>query len=180
MKYLEELSLTPESRKNLVNLSILFEKKEKDPIESFTNLFNYRMKIQNRFEDEPDKVEEKIENIETLKRLFEEYPSTEEGITEFLDSLIEMEKKEKQKDKVILSTVHSAKGLEWKHVFLAGCNEKILPFYFDDLSKLERDDELRLFYVAISRAKDSLIISHSVKHDFRFLEPSSFIDIIFK
>ena len=97
---------------------------------------------------------------------------------DFLDSLIEMERREKDKNKVILSTIHSAKGLEWKHVFLAGCNDKILPFYFDNLSKIKRDDELRLFYVAVSRAKDFLTITHSNNHEWRWLEPSPFLRII--
>ena len=89
-----------------------------------------------------------------------------------------MGKREKDKEKVILSTIHSAKGLEWKYVFLAGCNEKILPFYFDKLSKVKKDDELRLFYVAVSRAKDFLTITHSNNHEWRKLEPSHFIEII--
>ena len=75
-------------------------------------------------------------------------------------------------------TKQSVKGLEWKYVFLAGCNEKILPFYTQTLDKIKKDDELRLFYVAVSRAKDFLMITHADTNGWKELDPSHFLDII--
>ena len=86
--------------------------------------------------------------------------------------------KENDKDKVILSTIHSAKGLEWKHVFLACCNDGILPFHTGELSSTMRDSELRLFYVAISRAKDFLTITYSEFNGWKEMYPSEFLDVI--
>lgn len=178
LKHIGETSFNPETKQRLAKLDVLFGQLNKNPIDAFLKFFNYEVRIEKKYRDEPEKVDEKLENIETLKTLFVDYTNDDKGISAFLDSLIEMEKKEKQKDKVVLSTVHSAKGLEWRHVFLAGCNEKILPFYFDKLSKVQRDDELRLFYVAVSRAKDALTITHAANHAWRMLEPSSFINIL--
>ncbi len=108
--------------------------------------------------------------------------NTKAGINSFLDSLIELEKRDKtNRNKVTLSTIHSAKGLEWSHVFLVSCNEKTLPFYRgnSELTSTKRDSELRLFYVALSRAKNSLTITHSDYNQWGSeLAPSQFLDIL--
>lgn len=173
-----QLKFNYEISKKLIKLKELIKQSNKNPIDSFLKFFDYHYLISKKYSHDPEKIEDKGENIETLKELFKGYEYNLEGIKDFLDSLIEMEKREKDKEKVILSTIHSAKGLEWKYVFLAGCNEKILPFYFDKLSKVKKDDELRLFYVAVSRAKDFLTITHSENNNWKELEPSQFLEII--
>jgi DNA helicase-2/ATP-dependent DNA helicase PcrA len=140
--------------------------------------FGYDDKIAKKYLNDPEKIADKSENIETLKELYYGNDGDRNGIRNFLDGLIELEKKEKEKDKVVLSTIHSAKGLEWKYVFLAACNERILPYYRDKLGAVKRDDELRLFYVAISRSKDFLFVTHSMNNNWRELAPSQFLDII--
>jgi len=149
-----------------------------NPIENFLRNVNYRKILENKYKYEALKLEDKLENIKLLLDLFKGFSYNIKGIKDFLDSLIDIDKKEKDNKKVKISTIHAAKGLEWKHVFLACCNEKILPYYKDYLTNLKRDAELRLFYVAISRAKDFLTITHSCNQGWRFLEPSSFIKII--
>ena len=64
-----------------------------------------------------------------------------------------------ENERVTLMTIHSAKGLEFKHVFIAGVEEELFPskFSVSDISDIE--EERRLFYVAITRAETSLIIS---------------------
>ena len=165
-------------KENLAKLNILLKDEKQNPIESFLRFFDYKHNLDKKYSLDPNKIEDKQENIKVLIELFKEYGSTLKGISDFLDSLIEIGKKEKDKGKVILSTIHSAKGLEWKHVYLAGCNETILPFYKNDLSSIKRDDELRLFYVAVSRAKDFLTITYSLNGNWRDLEPSQFLEII--
>ena len=66
---------------------------------------------------------------------------------------------------VCLSTIHKAKGLEWKHVFVIGVMEGMLPiFHAKSLAELE--EERRLLYVGITRAKDGLCLSYPcVSHD---------------
>jgi DNA helicase-2/ATP-dependent DNA helicase PcrA len=70
---------------------------------------------------------------------------------------------------VVLSSIHSAKGLEWAHVFVPHLREGVLPIsYALDSDKL-MDEERRLFYVAVTRAKDSLQLSFAGSDSSRFL-----------
>jgi DNA helicase-2/ATP-dependent DNA helicase PcrA len=176
-----EIKLNQNKSYQIKKLKSLIENFENNPINTFLNDFGYREMILNKYKEESEKLEDKLENIEVLKELFKEYGSSKDQIRDFLDSLIELGKKDKTEDKIILSTIHSAKGLEWEHVFLISCNEKTLPFYRKDLDINKRDSELRLFYVAVSRAKNSLIITH-YDRDVRGRdnERSHFLDIIDK
>ena len=177
-KFKSKLKLSEELSKRLDTLNLILKDYNKDPVSLFLNNFGYSNKLKHKYEKEEDKLEDKLENIKVLKQLFEDYGNSKEQIKKFLDDMISLEKREKTKDKIILSTIHSAKGLEWKHVFLVCCGEGMIPYYTKSLSNLKRDDELRLFYVAVSRAKDSLTISHSDKLLWRYSEPSHFLDII--
>lgn len=60
---------------------------------------------------------------------------------------------------VSLSTIHAAKGLEWKYVFVAGCADGIIPFG-SPRDDEEREEERRLMYVAVTRAQDALFPSY--------------------
>ena len=178
LDYTSEIKLDEKLIIDLSRLKETLRNETFNPIESFMKLFDYEEMLQLKYEDDPEKVDDKTENIEVIKEIFKGYTYDKEGIKQFLDSLLDLEKKEKDKDKITLSTIHSAKGLEWKYVFLAACNEKILPYYKDELSNLDHDSELRLFYVAISRAKDHLTITYSHFANWKQLEPSQFLDII--
>jgi DNA helicase-2/ATP-dependent DNA helicase PcrA len=83
-------------------------------------------------------------------------------ITEYLDWLatydIQDEIEEDHSDKVQLMTIHAAKGLEFPVVIVAGCNEGILPGK-QAINSGEIGEERRLFYVAMTRAKDNLILT---------------------
>ncbi|HSW68173.1 MAG TPA: UvrD-helicase domain-containing protein [Bacteroidales bacterium] len=85
-------------------------------------------------------------------------------------------------DKVSLMTAHSAKGLEFPHVYITGMEENLFPSFqsLDNRGSLE--EERRLFYVAVTRAKERLIISHAETRyrwgSLSFCEPSRFIEEI--
>ncbi len=68
-----------------------------------------------------------------------------------------------QPDCVNLMTVHSAKGLEFKHVFIAGMEEELFPSVYANDSAQAVEEERRLFYVAITRAEENLHISYARK-----------------
>lgn len=87
--------------------------------------------------------------------------------------------KDSDKDKVTLMTVHAAKGLEFKAVFIVGMEEELFPSPFNTQSERELEEERRLFYVAITRAEELCFISYA-KSRFRngktnFSNPSRFI-----
>ena len=91
------------------------------------------------------------------------------------------DEKDEDKNRVTLMTVHAAKGLEFKHIFIVGLEEDLFP---SAMCETERDleEERRLLYVAITRAKDDCVISYA-KSRFRngqtqFSNPSRFIDEI--
>ncbi len=66
-----------------------------------------------------------------------------------------------EQDVVTLSTLHAAKGLEWPHVLLAGVNEGLLPFKSgdEDMTPERLEEERRLMYVGITRARSTLVVS---------------------
>lgn len=78
---------------------------------------------------------------------------------------------EKAKSGVLLSTMHKAKGLEWKAVFVVHANKDIIPFA-KAKSPEDIEEERRLFYVAITRAKDELYISSYGPYTSRFVRES--------
>jgi len=87
--------------------------------------------------------------------------------------------KESDKDKVTLMTVHAAKGLEFKVVFIVGMEEELFPSLFALETPRELEEERRLFYVAITRAEERCFISYA-KSRFKngkinFANPSRFI-----
>lgn len=74
------------------------------------------------------------------------------------DNMLDIKPKIK-KDNVTLLTIHKSKGLEWKYVFLINCSDKYFPYEIDNLTI---EEERRLFYVAITRAKLHLYISFTI------------------
>ena len=71
------------------------------------------------------------------------------------------EEKEKSEPKVSLMTMHSAKGLEFGYVYIAGMEENLFPSQMSGFSLKELEEERRLFYVAMTRAKSALTLSYA-------------------
>jgi DNA helicase-2/ATP-dependent DNA helicase PcrA len=74
------------------------------------------------------------------------------------------EEPDDEDDALILSTIHSAKGLEFKAVHVLSAVEGAIPSDFSDGSPEALDEERRLFYVALTRAKDSLYLYHPLRY----------------
>jgi superfamily I DNA/RNA helicase len=68
-----------------------------------------------------------------------------------------------QAEKVSLMTMHAAKGLEFPVVFIAGCEENFIPFKQQNSEQVDIEEERRLFYVAMTRAKDRLYLTRAKK-----------------
>jgi DNA helicase-2/ATP-dependent DNA helicase PcrA len=94
------------------------------------------------------------------------------------------ENKDNDPDKVTLMTIHMAKGLEFKNVYIVGLEEDLFPSQMMLSSRAELEEERRLFYVAITRAQQKLFLSYALTR-YRFgrlknCEPSRFLDDIDK
>lgn len=125
-------------------------------IENFYEGF-YKYILEREYMDFRDREED----VERLMEMASFYDSTEEFLNEILVSEDVKSMREEDEGKVTLTTVHQAKGLEWKVVFVIGVNPGDFP-HFLALKDNSLDEEERLFYVAITRAKDILYITHSV------------------
>jgi DNA helicase-2/ATP-dependent DNA helicase PcrA len=110
--------------------------------------------------DDPLTAEDRMENIsEFLAFLRENEASPEFDLTVFLSELPLQSRAEQGADGVTLLTVHSAKGLEFQHLFVVGLEEGLFP-HIRSLDKAEDvEEERRLFYVAMTRAKQKLTLS---------------------
>jgi ATP-dependent DNA helicase Rep len=82
-------------------------------------------------------------------------------VAQTISVIISLAERGDEQDVVTLSTLHAAKGLEWPHVVLAGVNEGLLPFRSDDeeMTPQRLEEERRLMYVGITRARQSLMVS---------------------
>ena len=100
-------------------------------------------------------------DIEGLIALSEKYTTLEEFLTDLILEPLEItdiEKPVKDEDCLILSTVHSAKGLEWHTVFILSLIEGRFPSLYSMHNMEELEEERRLFYVAVTRAREKLFL----------------------
>ncbi len=81
-------------------------------------------------------------------------------------------------DAVAFMTMHSAKGLEFDTVFILGANEGVTPYKKAKLLE-EIEEERRLFYVALTRARKKVYITHTKKRNGKQMQPSRFINDLF-
>ena len=95
----------------------------------------------------------------------------------YLEALSEQAFFDPRADAIVLSTIHASKGLEFRHVFVAGCNQGLLPSRRAAGAEA-LDEEKRLFYVAVTRARDSLLLLHTRRYGGRASEPSAFLDLL--
>jgi DNA helicase II / ATP-dependent DNA helicase PcrA len=142
------------------------------------------------YEDKTVEGLSRYENVQELLNAIKEYvddPEREDkSLSAFLQevSLItgQDEDKDKDPDKVTLMTIHMAKGLEFKYVYMVGMEEDLFPSQMMLSSRADLEEERRLFYVAITRAEKKLFLSYALTR-YRFgrlknCEPSRFLDDI--
>lgn len=113
---------------------------------------------------EKDKPDERIENIEELRSNivnFEKEYEEQADLTTFLEEIslqTDIDNYDQDSDTVVMMTLHSAKGLEFPVVFIPGMEEGIFPSNMTIMNPEEMDEERRLAYVGITRAKEKLYL----------------------
>jgi DNA helicase-2/ATP-dependent DNA helicase PcrA len=128
----------------------------------------------------------RLNDLEALRQISARYDTLEELLEDFAVEppergiwRVEPETKDEEKP-LVLSTIHSAKGLEWDNVYLMGLVEGVLPVTFALDSEDDIEEEQRLFYVAVTRAKNRLFLT--LHHEgtrggiYQFNKMSRFLD----
>lgn len=117
-------------------------------------------------QEEPETYEDRVNNIKELSSMFIKYEEESEdaNLSEFLEDVAlisDIDSYNEDEDAVVLMTLHSAKGLEFPIVFIPGMEEGIFPGNQSMFSEEDLEEERRLAYVGITRAKKKLYLISS-------------------
>ncbi len=131
--------------------------------------------------------EARLENTAELISVAHKYDELEPGLSlniflEEISLIADIDSMDEKDNAVTMMTVHSAKGLEFQHVFITGLEEGIFPHNRSMLDRSELEEERRLMYVAMTRAMDRLYFLHArtrmLYGESRTNAPSQFLDDI--
>ena len=155
------------SREFIEIIEDLNSKKEETPISKLIPMILNKTGYTKALENEKTvEAENRIANLEeflTVAIEFEE-ETAENGLSEFLEGITlssDLDNMEEAEESVTLMTLHSAKGLEYPVVFLVGMEEGIFPGYKSISEEKELEEERRLCYVGITRARENLFLTCS-------------------
>jgi DNA helicase-2/ATP-dependent DNA helicase PcrA len=135
---------------------------EADPGAVYDLALDYYLPV---FKEKFDDWNIRINDLEALRQIASRYDAIEELLADFAieppeRGVLRVEPKGNSDEKPLtLSTIHSAKGLEWDSVFIIGLIDGVLPSSFSLDNEEEIEEESRLFYVGITRAKNRLFLS---------------------
>ena len=178
---------TGRSGKGLKDLALVLENLSKNddlsPTEQVNRIYEYYLPI---LKDHHDDYPKRIRDLDHLHTIAESYP----GLTEFLADLalappdgsaVGVEPTGRDDEQVVLSTIHSAKGLEWQCVFLLWVVDGKFPSVFSFNTDEELEEERRLLYVAVTRAKRYLFLIYPINvydksSGMLLSKPSRFLD----
>lgn len=193
----------------LQNASTFLGNRAASPIESFVNLIKrceIEVQRKNAYEAaleiagasgllrelHADKTDEGISRYENAQELFnairefvDDAEREDKSLNAFLQEVSLLTGQDEDKDtsdKVALMTIHMAKGLEFKYVYVAGLEENLFPSQMMLGSRADLEEERRLFYVAITRARQRLFLSYALtRYNYGRLQdcsPSRFLNEI--
>ncbi len=140
------------------------------------------------FKNKYDDYNKRQKDLDMFLNISEQYRSLDSFLADMAldppeDSVVDITEEDKESEKLVLSTIHSAKGLEWHTVFIIHAMEGFFPSgqAINNLDSLE--EERRLMYVASTRAKQNLYVSYPMhifdrRSGFTFAKPSRFITSI--
>ena len=150
--------------RDFVELIESFKETELSITELIKEVLNKSGYTQSLKDENTIEAESRLENIEEFLTVSEEFEkeSADNSLNEFLNSISlssDTDKLEESDDQVTLMTLHSAKGLEYPVVFMVGLEEGIFPGYQSMGDPVELEEERRLFYVGVTRAKQYLYLT---------------------
>ncbi len=161
-----------------------FQDEKVNPAEATERLIDYYTPIaKKRFDDYPKRIED-LEHLAIIARKYRTVDSflTDMALEPPTDSISDIVREDPDREWLVLSTIHSAKGLEWHSVFIIWAAEGYFPTTYAAESVDDLEEELRLMYVATTRAKENLVITYPIKimthRGIAFARPSRFIEDI--
>lgn len=188
----DAVEIPPRTRSKLKDFSELILKfvnaKDSYSLQDFVTLviektgYLAELQAQNTPESEAD-----IENLQELVNVAGEFVPEEadNALGEFLQQVAlvsDLDGMEDISNNVTLMTLHSAKGLEFPIVFLAGCDEGVFPHQRTFNIPSEMEEERRLMYVGVTRAEEKLYLTSAKRRqmwgEYKYYNPSRFIDEI--
>ncbi|MGG1071285.1 UvrD-helicase domain-containing protein [Priestia megaterium] len=141
-----------------------------------------------QFDRDKEEDEARIENVTHLRDYARHWDAQEKDINTLAQFVSEIsldgEAEEDEDDFVTLTSVHSAKGLEWPETFVIGLEDDVFPHYRSKGNPADMEEERRLMYVAMTRAGKRLYLTHSAfKYEYGSQKPirqkpSPFLDEI--
>jgi len=168
--------------------SFMISAEKKDAYEAASHIAKNSGLLKELYEDKTIEGLNRYENVQELLNAIKEYvdnPEVEEkSLGAFLQEIALLtdndDDKKNKEEAVTLMTIHSAKGLEFKYVFIVGMEEDLFPSQMMLSSRADLEEERRLFYVAMTRAEKRVYLSYALNR-YRFgrlknCEPSRFID----
>ncbi|GJM28869.1 MAG: DNA helicase [Cyclobacteriaceae bacterium] len=163
---------------------------QKDAFETASHIAKVSGLLKLLYDDKTIEGLNRYENVQELLNAIKEFVDTpdenrkDRSLGAFLQEIALLTDADTQKDaeqeKVTLMTIHSAKGLEFKNVYIVGLEEDLFPSQMMLSSRADLEEERRLFYVAITRAQKKLFLSYALTR-YRYgrlksCEPSRFIE----
>ncbi len=161
---------------------------QKDAYETASYIAKTSGLLRELFEDKTVEGRARYDNVQELLNAIKEFTDTpdreDKSLSAFLQEVSLLttadDADKDDADAVSLMTIHQAKGLEFKYVYVVGMEEDLFPSQMMLSSRADLEEERRLFYVAITRAEKKLVLSYALQRyrfgNLRPCEPSRFLD----
>ncbi len=161
-------TITPKARAALSELSDILasmrEVLQDASISGFIDSLVRRLDYLHYLDDGSAQGESRVENVKELMSVAQEYQDVGlEGFLEEVSLLSDLDSADMSSDAVTLMTLHAAKGLEFPAVFMVGLEETIFPHSRALYDQFEMEEERRLCYVGMTRAREELYMMHAAQ-----------------
>lgn len=133
------------------------------------DMAKFRRQEPDFYQDEFDELRSDASNYRTVKEWL--------AHAEWMSRFIQEESRKKNPDGVVIATMHRAKGLEWQAVIIIDCNDGIIPHKNSSDTDAGMEEERRLFYVAMTRAKDSLYVVNTNSKQSPFIKEAGLLTL---
>ena len=150
--------------KNLAHsLETLSGAEDKRTAEQVSHIYEYYLPI---LKEQYDDYPKRIRDLDHLHTIAEGYPQVDTFLSDLAleppDSAVDVDAPDRDEERMVLSTIHSAKGLEWQCVFVIWVVDGKFPSLYSFVTDEELEEERRLFYVAVTRAKRHLYLTYPI------------------